>query len=86
MIIKQQEQTIQQQQPFRHTQCLNSFTCFYSLLQVDYICGVMWGIVNEGIGISNTAQVCCTCHEKGSQNILITPEYRTVTIVSFTCD
>jgi len=41
MIIKQQAQTMLEQQPFRHTQCLNSLTRFHSLYQVDYISGVM---------------------------------------------
>jgi len=31
-------------------QCLNSLTRFHSLLQVDYVNGLMKGMVNEGIG------------------------------------
>lgn len=41
---------MQNLQPFWPTQCPDLCTCFHSLLQVDYICGLMKGIVNKGTG------------------------------------
>ncbi len=41
---------MQKRQSLRCTQCPNSLTRFHSLLQVNYMSGLMKGIVNEGIG------------------------------------
>jgi len=44
---------------FWHTQCPNLLTRLYSLTQVNYISGLMYGIVNECIGaIPDTAYHC----------------------------
>jgi len=49
MIFKRQAQIMQKQQPFRGTQCPNLLIHFHLILQVDYISGERYGIVNEGI-------------------------------------
>lgn len=51
MIIKQQAKTIKKKrQPTRHTHYTNSLNHFQSLLQLNYISGIIQEIVTEGVG------------------------------------
>lgn len=50
LLLKIKHKLSKKQQSFRHTQCPNLLIHFHLLLQVDYISGIMQGIVNKYIG------------------------------------